>query len=75
MSEENKYFWDVAFRGMQRFFDEGLTIWPKDKFFLLFPSRDVAQSDFVFKQLKDLESKGSIELVGSDDVYVRVINI
>ncbi len=75
MSVEIRHDWEVAFRGLERFFDEGMTLWPKDKFFLLFPSEEVANSSYVFGQLIALEKQGAISFVGTDELYVKVLNI
>lgn len=75
MIVENRHDWEVAFRGLQRFFDEGMTLWSKDKFFLLFPNEEVASSSYVIEQLTDLEKQGAISFVGADELYIKVINI
>lgn len=75
MTVENKHDWEVAFRGLERFFDEGMTLWSKDKFFLLFPSKEIANSSYVMQQLTGLEKQGAICFVGTDELYVKVLNI
>jgi hypothetical protein len=75
MTVENRHDWEVAFRGLERFFDEGMTLWPKDKFFLLFSSEEIANSSYVLEQLTDLEKQGAISFVGTDELYIKVLNI
>jgi len=75
MTEENRHNWDIAFSGLERFFDEGMTVWPKDKFCLLFPSEEIANSSYVLRRLIELEKKGSISYVGTDELYIKVLNI
>ncbi|WP_095093534.1 hypothetical protein [Pseudomonas sp. Irchel 3A5] len=75
MSVENRYEWEVAFRGLERFFDEGMTLWPKDKFVLLFSSEESANSSYVLEQLINLEKQGAISFVGTDKVYFKVLNV
>ncbi|MBD9591111.1 hypothetical protein IB254_28905 [Pseudomonas sp. PDM03] len=75
MTVENRHDWEVAFRGLERFFDEGMTLWPKDKFLLLFPSEEIANSSYVLQQLTDLEKQGAISFVGADELYIKVLNI
>lgn len=75
MTVENRHDWEVAFRGLERFFDEGMTLWPKDKFFLLFPSEEIASSSYILEQLTDLEKQGAISFVGTDELYIKVLSI
>lgn len=75
MTVENRHDWEVAFRGLERFFDEGMTVWPKDKFFLLFPSKEIACSSYVLQRLIDLEKQGAICFVGTDELYIRVLKV
>ncbi len=75
MTVENRHDWEIAFRGLERFFDEGMTLWPKDKFFLLFPNETTASSSYVLEQLTNLEKQGAISFVGTDELYIKVLNI
>lgn len=75
MSASNKHEWDVALSGLERFFDEGMTLWSKEKFGLLFSSNDIASSKYVSEQLKALEDRGAIIFVGKDDIYIKVVRI
>ncbi|MCQ6260258.1 hypothetical protein [Pseudomonas sp. Q11] len=75
MTVENRHDWEIAFRGLERFFDEGMTLWPKDKFFLLFPNETVANGSYVLEQLINLEKQGAISFVGTDELYIKVLNI
>lgn len=75
MSADNRYEWSVALRGLERFFDEGMTLWSKEKFILLFSSEDVASSSYVLDQLKALEEQGAIVFIGDDDLYIKVLKI
>ncbi len=75
MSADNRYEWSVALRGLERFFDEGMTLWSKEKFILLFSSEDVASSSYVLDQLRALEGQGVIVFIGDDDLYIKVLKI
>jgi hypothetical protein len=75
MSADNRYEWSVALRGLERFFDEGMTLWSKEKFILLFSSEDVASSSYVLDQLRALEGQGAIIFIGDDDLYIKVLKI
>lgn len=75
MSVENKHEWDVALKGLERFFDEGMTLWTKEKFISLFSSNAIATSEYVVGQLRILEDKGAIVFVGEDEIYIKVVSI
>lgn len=75
MNANHKKHWVIALRGMQRFFDEGMVLWPKEKFYLLFPNEKVAKSSYVLSQLKELEKNGAICLVGTDEIYIKILKI
>lgn len=75
MSADSRYEWNVALRGLERFFDEGMTLWSKEKFILLFSSEDVASSSYVLDQLRALEGQGAIIFIGDDDLYIKVLKI
>lgn len=75
MNADNRYEWSVALRGLERFFDEGMSLWSKEKFVLLFSSEDVASSSYVLDQLKALEGQGAIAFIGDDDLYIKVLKI
>ncbi|MGV8920083.1 MAG: hypothetical protein ACOH2R_20140 [Pseudomonas sp.] len=69
----NKHAWEVALQGLQRFFDEGMTRWSKERFDLLFPSKEIAGSVYVLAQLSRLEQRELISFVGAEDLYIEVI--
>jgi hypothetical protein len=75
MSRNDECEWAVAYRGIERFFDEGMTVWSKDKFVMLFQDSAVAEGCYVKEQLRKLEEQGSIELLWGDEEYLRVIRI
>lgn len=75
MSVDNRHHWEIALRGLERFFDEGMSLWSREKFYLLFPSEEIAKSSYVLGQLKDLEKRGAISFVGTDEVYIKVLSI
>lgn len=75
MSVDNEHEWNVALRGLERFFDEGMVLWSKRNFDLLFSSENVANSSYVLNRLKDLDEKGVISFVGSNNLYVKVLKI
>lgn len=75
MSADNRHEWDVALRGLERFFDEGTVLWSKKNFDLLFSSEDVANSSYVLDRLRDLDDKGVISFVGDNDLYIKILNI
>ncbi|KKN93988.1 hypothetical protein LCGC14_0192520 [marine sediment metagenome] len=75
MSVNDKREWEIALRGLKRFFDEGMAVWPREKFDSLFSSKEVANSHYVLEALKSLELQGAIILVGTDDLYIRIIRI
>lgn len=47
MNVEDERQWEIAFRGMERFFDEGMVIWSKENFYLLFSSEKVASMCWI----------------------------
>lgn len=75
MNVDNRREWSVALRGLERFFDEGMTLWSKEQFNLLFSSEAVASSSYVLDQLKALEGQGAIVFVGDDDLYIKVLKV
>lgn len=75
MSVEDEKQWDIAFRGMQRFFDEGMVVWTKDRFFLLFSDENVASGKYVMDKVRGLDRTGAISFVGKDDFYIKVNDI
>ncbi|MGE8360953.1 hypothetical protein [Pseudomonas sp.] len=75
MNAGNRHEWSVALRGLERFFDEGMTLWSKEKFILLFSSEDIASSSYVLERLRALEAQGAIIFVGDDDLYIQVLKI
>ncbi|WP_024672435.1 hypothetical protein ACTACG_06130 [Pseudomonas syringae] len=75
MSAENKHDWDVALRGLKRFYDEGMTVWSRSKFFSLFSNEKVAVSDYVLMRLAELDRQGVIAFSGTEDLYIKVLNI
>lgn len=75
MNVDDEKQWEIAFSGMQRFFDEGMVVWTKESFFLLFSDDDVASGKYVMDKVKDLDRKGAISFVGKDEFYIKVYNI
>lgn len=75
MNADSRHEWSVALRGLERFYDEGMTSWSKEKFNLLFSSEEVANSSYVRDQLKALEEKGAIVFVGDNNLYIKVLGI
>lgn len=75
MNAVNRYEWSVALRGLERFFDEGMTLWSKEKFSLLFSREDIARSSYVLDQLRVLERRGAIVFVGDDELYIKVLKM
>lgn len=75
MTVEYRHDREVAFRGLERFFDEGMTLWPKEKFFSLFSSKEIANSSYVMQKLTDLERQGVICFVGADELCVEILKI
>ncbi|WP_397452309.1 hypothetical protein [Pseudomonas sp. NA-150] len=73
MGAGNKHAWEVALQGLQRFFDEGMTRWSKERFNLLFPSEEIAGSGYVLAQLSRLEQRQFIAFVGAEELYIEVI--
>lgn len=73
MSEDVEYRWEVAVRGLQRFFEEGKTSWSKQEFCAVFPDESYLDSPYIQEKLKQLEKNGCISLVGSDDTYLRIL--
>ena len=70
-----KESWEVAFRGLQRFYDEGMTKWSWKNFSALFPSEDIAASEYVKGKLLDLVAKNAVTFVGRDDVFLIINKI
>jgi hypothetical protein len=70
---EEQYYWEVALSGLGRFFDEGMYTWSKKQFKMIFKDDKVANSGFILDKLKDLEKEGKIAFVGTDDVYIKVL--
>ncbi|ELQ08984.1 hypothetical protein A988_20886 [Pseudomonas syringae BRIP39023] len=75
MTVGNEHDWEVALRGLQRFFDEGMTVWSKSKFFSLFPNEEAENNDYFLLRLIDLERQGVIAFPGRDDFYIKVLRI
>lgn len=75
MSADNRHEWSVALRGLERFFDEGMVLWSKKNFDLLFSSEDVANSSYVLDRLRDLDDEGVISFVGDNDLYIKILKI
>lgn len=75
MNVKNRHEWEIAFRGLERFFDEGMILWSKDKFFSLFSSETIATSGYVMERLVELDNQGAISFVGTDELYVRVLSL
>ena len=75
MSADNRHEWSVALRGLERFFDEGMVLWSKKNFDLLFSSEDVANSSYVLDRLRDLDDEGVISFIGDNDLYIKILKI
>jgi hypothetical protein len=75
MRGRNTHYWEAALEGLEMFFDEGMILWSRERFNLLFPSEEIATSSYVLGRLLDLEMRGAISVVDSDDVYIKVFAI
>lgn len=75
MSVRNKHYWEAALDGLEWFFDEGMSSWSRERFNLLFPSEEIATSSYVLGRLLELELRGAITVVDTDDVYIKVFAI
>ena len=73
MAARNKNAWKVAHQGLARFFDEGMTLWSKERFYLLFPSEETAASGYVLTQLLQMEQQEMILFIGAEELYIEVI--
>jgi hypothetical protein len=75
MSVRNKHYWEAALEGLELFFDEGMILWSRERFHLLFPSEEIATSSYVMGRLLELETRGAISVVDTDEVYIKVFAI
>lgn len=75
MSADNRHEWSVALRGLERFFDEGMVLWSKKDFDLLFSSEDIANSSYVLDRLRGLDKEGVISFIGDNDLYIKILKI
>jgi hypothetical protein len=70
-----KESWEIALRGLQRFYDEGMTKWSRKDFYALFPSDENAKSDYVKQKLFELAEKKALSIVGEDDNFLIIHKI
>lgn len=75
MNERSESDWETALRGMQRFFDEGMTHWSKAQFTALFPTKEIAECAYVREHLRQMNERGAIDLMGREDLFLVVKNI
>jgi hypothetical protein len=74
-NDDIKDLWKIALSGIQRFFDEGMFKWSKEQFYKLFPSKEIAENDYIKMQLTLLDKEGKIKIKNEEDLYFIVVNI
>lgn len=67
--------WETALSGIKRFYDEGMTIWSKENFKLLFKDADGYKSPYIIGKIEELQKIGTLIFKKSDDIYIEIIKI
>lgn len=74
MSEDEKYLFEVLVNAIKRFESEGFSSWSKDDLLALLNAKlEVVESDYFQGGLAGLKAAGVVDVIGSDEVYLRVL--